>query len=258
MSFNVRSKIETLLWFFRNPQYLPQIFQYSKRFRYSHLENSREESTAWCSENSIENSKALKAVGIQHAYQKIETIFPSIMKQATEKASTVEVQMGGEGELSLLYHLCIGFKVKKVIESGVAYGWSSLAILLAIKDTEGATLISNDMPYVKMDNEDFVGVVVPNEYRNKWELQRSPDISGLPKAFKKMKGSIDLFHYDSDKSYVGRMWASKLIWKHLKPGGLFISDDINDNLAFKHFSENVDRKPIIVEHLGKYVGIIIK
>ena len=54
------------------------------------------------------------------------------------------------------------------------------------------------------------------------------------------------------------MWASPLIWNALNKYGLFISDDINDNIAFKHFCESVNRKPIIIKHLGKYVGIIVK
>jgi hypothetical protein len=57
---------------------------------------------------------------------------------------------------------------------------------------------------------------------------------------------------------MGRMWASPLLWNALKDGGFFVSDDINDNLAFKDFCESVDRKPVIVEHLGKYVGVIVK
>ena len=47
-------------------------------------------------------------------------------------------------------------------------------------------------------------------------------------------GSIDLCHYDSDKSWWGRAYAF-LLWKALKPGGLFISDDIQDNMFFAEF-----------------------
>ena len=91
-----------------------------------------------------------------------------------------------------------------------------------------------------------------------WNLQRLPDIKGIPLALKKMNHQIDLCHYDSDKSYTGRMWASPLLWKALKKGGIFIADDINDNIAFKEFSEQKNQKPIIVEHQNKYVGILIK
>ena len=87
------------------------------------------------------------------------------------------------------------------METGVAYGWSSLAILLAIKDSKDAKLISNDMPYVNMGNDDYVGCVISNKLKYKWELQRLPDVRGIPLALKKFKNIIDLCLYDSDKSY---------------------------------------------------------
>lgn len=255
---NLVSKIETVWWFLKNPRYLPQIFQLIKRLSNDQLERSREESTRWCIANRLDKNEALKALGLEPNYQLLDEIFPSEIGLANKKVSEVEVTMGGQGDISMIYYICKGFNVSKAVESGVAYGWSTLAILLALKDNKNSKLISNDMPYVKMNNEDFVGCVVPEKFHQNWQLQRLPDISGLPLAFEKMGVPIDLFHYDSDKSYTGRMWASRLIWSNLRQGGVFISDDINDNLAFKHFSEIVKVEPIIVEHLGKYVGILIK
>ena len=109
-----------------------------------------------------------------------------------------------------------------------------------------------------MNNEDYIGCVVPENYKPKWELQRQSDVKGIPMALKKLNHNIDFCHYDSDKSYTGRKWSSPILWSSLKNGGLFVSDDINDNLAFKHFCQSVSRKPIIIEHQGKYVGIIQK
>jgi hypothetical protein len=54
------------------------------------------------------------------------------------------------------------------------------------------------------------------------------------------------------------MWASPLLWNALNKGGFFVADDINDNLAFKHFCESVNRTPLIIEHAAKYVGVIVK
>lgn len=251
-------KLKTAAWFVKRPEFLPQVFQVLKRKRNTKLENSTEASTAWCKEKAVNVSEALKLLHSYDGFQELSEYFPDILDRAQLAQSKCPVKMGGQGAISFLYQLCKANKVKTVVESGVAYGWSSLAILLAIKDTDGATLISNDMPYIKMDNDDFVGCVVPGSLRSKWELQRMPDVTGLPMAFKKLNRSIDLFHYDSDKSYTGRMWASPIIWNHLREGGLFVSDDINDNLAFKHFSETVGREAVIIEHLGKYVGVIRK
>jgi hypothetical protein len=56
------------------------------------------------------------------------------------------------------------------------------------------------------------------------------------------------------------MWAYEWLWSKLRAGGIFISDDVNDNVAFKDFAETVGKEPIIVfyEPEDKYVGILIK
>ena len=72
---------------------------------------------------------------------------------------------------------------------------------------------------------------------------------------------IDLCHYDSDKSYEGRLRAYSLLWAGLKLGGLLISDDIQDNLAFAHFSRMTAGKPVVTtDQTGseKFIGILAK
>jgi len=63
----------------------------------------------------------------------------------------------------------------------------------------------------KMNNEEFVGVVVMDSLRRNWELIREPDRNGIKKALNKFGGNIDLCHYDSDKSYYGRMYAYPIL-----------------------------------------------
>ena len=65
-------------------------------------------------------------------------------------------------------------------------------------------------------------------------------------------------HYDSDKSYDGRMWAYPILWRALRPGGIFISDDISDNLAFRDFAAQISATPTVVKFDNKYVGILLK
>ena len=254
----IKNKIDSVIWFLKNPQYIPQIFQILRRKKNAHLEDSREESTNWCKENCLSQEEALIELFEKKTFNTLDVLYSEEIKKAQNIVADCPVNMGGEGAISFLYHIVKESKTRSVLETGVAYGWSSLAILLAIKDEDKALLISNDMPYIKMNNEDYVGCVVPENLKSKWQLQRLPDIKGIPLALKKLYNSLDLCHYDSDKSYTGRAWSSPILWKALKVGGLFVSDDINDNLAFKHFCKSVDRKPIIIEHLGKHVGIIQK
>ena len=72
-------------------------------------------------------------------------------------------------------------------------------------------------------------------------------VAGLPSSF-----------YDSDKTYRGRQFGYPVMWRALRPGGLFISDDIQDNLAFAHFVERARASYGVVESAGKYVGIALK
>ena len=251
-------KVKTIFWFLKNPRYIQQIIQVLKRNKNSQQEETRAESTNWCKENCISQEEALKKLTGKSTFKNINRLYPDEIKLAKNTASDCPIKMGGEGAISFLYHLVKEKKFKNIIETGVAYGWSSLAILLAIKDIENALLISNDMPYIKANNEDYVGCVIPENIKSKWQLQRLPDVKGIPLALNFFNHNIDLCHYDSDKSYTARKWSSPILWSSLKNGGLFVSDDINDNIAFKQFCEDVNRIPIIIEHLGKYVGVIIK
>jgi predicted O-methyltransferase YrrM len=165
--------------------------------------------------------------------------------------------MGGAGDLDLLFQAIRRSKARRVIETGVAYGWSSLAALSALRETDGR-LASVDMPYPKEPSEAFVGVAVPAELRDRWTLIREPDRNGLRKAIRAFGGVIDLCHYDSDKSYPGRMFAYPLLWKALRPGGVFISDDVQDNFAFRDFCAEHRIRFALTESDGKFVGIARK
>ena len=50
-----------------------------------------------------------------------------------------------------------------------------------------------------------------------------------------------------------------LLWAALRPGGLLISDDIHDNLAFRVFTERISRKPwVVAGRAGSYIGVLRK
>ena len=82
-------------------------------------------------------------------------------------------------------------------------------------------------------------------------------IDNIKLLFKKVK-QIDLAHYDSDKSYEGRLYGYKKLWDYLRPGGVLISDDIGDNMAFIYFCKLIERTPTIIKDKNKFQGIIFK
>jgi len=127
-----------------------------------------------------------------------------------------------------------------------------LAILLAL-DGEGR-LVSTDMPYVDRRSAHHVGRAVPDELRSTWTLLRGPDRRLLPRLLRGEQ--LDLVHYDSDKSYEGRMWAYPRLWRHVSDDGVLISDDIGDNAAFVDFCADRHLTPLLVRTERSIVGVI--
>lgn len=252
------SKIKTLIWYLKNPRLLPDAgLKIEARLFYISKENSGAKAKAWCNLSAVSQEEAFAQLFPGRPFEKIAEKFPNEYKYGVEQEADSKFVMGGAGAIDLLYNLCEATQSCKVLETGVAYGWSTLSILLSLSNRPNALLISVDMPYAKAGNEFFVGTVVPNQLRNSWILFRESDFTGIPKAISKL-GELDLCHYDSDKSYLGRRRSNKLIWKALKKNGLFISDDISDNIGFKEFCESVGRTPVIVCWNNKYIGIVKK
>jgi len=219
----------------------------------------RREAGLWASERAVDVAEALKVIGLHEgSAAAIPQISQTLLKEAEQRAARSAVEMGGSGDLDLLYAATSLSHASRAIETGVAYGWSSLAILAGFEGRDNTRLISVDMPYPKMNDEDFVGIAVPEPLRQSWQLIREPDRNGLKKAITQLGGKIDLCHYDSDKSYQGRKYAYPMLWEALEPGGIFISDDIQDNFAFKEFVEEKSLTFAVTSSGGKYVGIVRK
>ena len=257
-----RVRIETILWYLKRPSLYRDFFRkvVAELFGRSNLD-TREHAVQWCKERAISVSEAIAKITGAPMGQSVKNKFKAEFLASTKRAKECPAEMGGAGDLDLLYWIAEHLKAEKVVETGVAYGWSSLALLLSLVKRKGARLISTDKPYVNRNNDKYVGCVVPTESRSQWQILSGADRDVLPKALEKFK-PIDMCHYDSDKSYEGRMWTYPRLWKSLRSGGCFISDDIGDNTAFKDFFSHVDVPLIIVRttaSLGvKYVGLAIK
>ena len=259
MIASLGSKIATAFWFLKRPHLHRQAVRAARRTIRPHpKEETRDEATRWCEARSVDSRSALERLtGDGRPEWSVEQAYAEDFRQARVAAARSPAEMGGGGDLDVLHYLVEHVQAMHVIETGVAYGWSSLAILLSLRNRPDARLISVDMPYVRRGTEDFVGCVVPETLHPHWTLIRLPDREGLPSAIATL-GTVDLCHYDSDKSYVGRVWAYPTIWDGLRPGGYLISDDIEDNVAFSEFATRVGEEPVIVSQGGRYVGILMK
>lgn len=215
----------------------------------------KEKTNSWAASKAVSQQIAISQL-FGTDMSPFRTDFQDILKTALQREAECPVKMGGAGALELIYYACEFSNAKNVVETGVAYGWSSLATLLSLEKRNGI-LYSSDMPYLAQDGDRFVGCVVPENLKNHWKLFRFADKESLPKIFADCS-SFDVLHYDSDKSYNGRMWAYDELYKHLRKGGVFISDDIGDNSAYQDFCEKNNIETTVVEYEGKYIGVFIK
>ena len=168
------------------------------------------------------------------------------------------VKLGGGGCFPFLYFICRLRKPLTVVETGVAAGWTSLAILRALKKNGTGFLYSSDFPYFRLKNpEKYIGCLAKNESNvSNWFLDIRGDEVALPEIARRLENkSIDLFHYDSDKSYSGRSNALKILGSKINSNTIIIFDDIQNNLHFKDFVEKNKKDFRVYEFEGKYIGI---
>jgi hypothetical protein len=215
----------------------------------------------WCSEREVEIQQVFGDLFPDYDYVEITERFPNEFRKATEIINGQSFNWGGQGNISLNYNLAEALKAESVLETGVAYGWSTLSILLSLKERPAGELVSVDMPFFGVTNEKDIGCVVPQKLRSPWTLLPYADKDGIPKALRRLKNP-DFCHYDSDKSYSGKSWAFPKLWEALKPGGVLAVDDISDNLAFRDFAKRTNSEPIVIKtfdtQVVKHIGLLVK
>ena len=166
------------------------------------------------------------------------------------------ISKSGASNIQLIFEIIRKERPKNIVETGVAYGWSSYAILLAIRENKFGKLFSIDLPYPFLNEKSKIGILVPKKLRKNWKIVYCRDKIGILKAIKKFNYKIDFFHYDSDKNYKAKLKNLKTIWKYIQPNGIVICDDINDNLAFFDFVNNIKKKYYVVKTGNKFLGIV--
>lgn len=248
---------KTLVGYIKRPDLYPELGRkiIKNIFNRNSAFKGKEKTHLWASQRAVSQEEAIiklfgnKAVRFADEYQ-------TIYDEALNKQTECPVKMGGAGALELIYYACEFTEAESVVETGVAYGWSSLAALMSL-EKRGGILYSSDMPYLGQNSDQYVGYVVPENLKNNWRLFRHADRESLPKIFGEVS-RFDVVHYDSDKAYEGMMWAYSQLYPRLRKGGVFISDDINDNSAFQDFCEKNRIEPTVVDFEGKYVGVFVK
>src|SRR6266513_3204767 len=157
-----------------------------------------------------------------------------------------------------LYCVVRTLRPEIVVETGVAAGVSSYAMLQALEENGLGRLYSIDMPNAthQLPSNLQAGFLVPEELRKRWNLILGDARKELPRLLPELK-EIDIFCHDSLHTYAHMQFEVELAWPYLKRGGVLFSDDVQENSAFQDFcdSKGVDGKIFPQRQKGHKVAV---
>lgn len=151
---------------------------------------------------------------------------------------------GSSGDDYAIVHTLVRVtKPRVVVETGVAAGISTTAILDALELNEHGKLYSIDLPselasgttmadglrYDKaFTNGRTSGWIVPEALKTsgRWALLQGDVREVLPSLLSDLE-SIDLFLHDDLHTPGHMLWEFNLVWPRLSGGGILASDDVN-------------------------------
>lgn len=229
------------------------------------MEISKKLATEKCVQSSSSLDECLDFLGLPN--KKFHQDLTVYMNEARRSFNSFDAALGGAGNLELLYNIVCGFAGRssgsnvKALETGVSFGFSSLAMLGAVEGSQQAIeLTSIDLGIYNSSN--YLGCAVNDNLlingNVSWNLLKGSDRKHISILAKQSK-VFDIIHYDSDKSFEGKFWALPLLYKMLEPGGILVCDDIGDNLAFFAFCDAYGLIPIIVRSkVSQFQGVCKK
>jgi hypothetical protein len=221
-----------------------------------HPQLSSEENLAWCSKHALDIADLLNK---KNADLWKESVFQTdiLEQEAGVLLRSLPFDLGGGGATPLLYFLTRLLMPVTTVETGVASGHSSLTLLTALEKNGAGLLYSSDFPYFRIpESEKYVGLLVPSAKRANWRLFTEGDSINLRKIIR-LIDRIDLFHYDSDKSYLGRWEALKIVSPYFTTETVIVIDDIQDNSFFHDYiTANPQFRWAVLDYKNKFVGLL--
>ena len=177
------------LWFLARPTLYPEMFRrlaYSlthPRLPRAQRELWKVQSAEWSAPEACSLKNVARDLEMDSPLKKVSELHPEDWASAEKAVADCVAQMGGAaGAVDLLYNASLRLQVERVVETGVAFGWSR-----------------------------------------------------------------------------GRTFGYSILRSTLRPGGLLISDDIHDDLAFRDFCSKVGCEPWVLQGRDRsYVGVLRK
>jgi hypothetical protein len=131
----------------------------------------------------------------------------------------------------LAYAPCRLLKPEVVLETGVAYGVMSSFILKAMACNQLGQLISIDLPPLGKHSDSFVGFLIPERYKSRWQLHRGSSKRLLPRLLPQI-GRVDFFIHDSLHTYWNIRRELFTVTPYLSRRSAVLLDDVDGNRAF--------------------------
>lgn len=150
---------------------------------------------------------------------------------------------GSKALVRCLYAATRVLRPTRTLETGVAHGFSTTAILTALRDNDHGTLDSVDLPHLQAGAEQHIGGAVPDDVKDRWTLHLGPGDRTMKRVLAGRE-PLDLFIQDSAHTRLGQLAEYRVGWKHLRDGGLMVSDDCGP--SFDEFAASVGRTPLYV------------
>jgi predicted O-methyltransferase YrrM len=218
---------------------------------------SRQENLDWLRRHCVPFDRLANAID-PGLWSEAQEVSAGIAANARQILQGIDYDLGGGGACPIIYFVTRRMRPATAVETGVAAGFSSCAFLAALdRNGDGGTLHSSDFPRFRLPRpERFIGILVAEPLRRNWHLHIEGDEANLPRILGRV-GRIDIFHYDSDKSYSGRRFVMNLIRDRMSDRGIILMDDIQDNSYFHdHVTASGVASWSVFEFEGKYVGMI--
>lgn len=209
----------------------------------------------WCSKVAQSPESFAQALDAS-LWAEAEAFDADFQRRAQEKLRTIGFDLGGGGDCRLLYFLARLLRPEYVVETGVAAGHSTVALLSAMQTNGTGRLWSSDFPYFRLhEPEKYVGILVDDSLKSRWTLFLDGDRSNLQRIAAAVP-RVDLLHYDSDKSAAGRALAIRLLSDRLDERSTVMMDDIHDNLFFRNYAQKQQRPWHVFPFGNKFVGLV--
>jgi predicted O-methyltransferase YrrM len=173
-------------------------------------------------------------------------------------ASPIPLQSEASLELQqLVFCLTSLLRPDKVVEVGVGRGATTRAILTALKENQKGHLYSIDFPALRPGYAQDIGMLVTETLRAQWTLILGPSRRELQRLLPTI-GRIELFVHDGAHSYYAQRADYEAAADYLAPGGVLISDDVNNGSFLEVSRARGMRALLIYQSKTDPIGLAFK